>query len=346
MQPVARAASSDASSRMPPESSTLTSRRSDDVGEQLAVGALAERGVEVDEMDPLRAVGLPLQGGVERRSVRRLAAELALDEAHGLSIGDVDGGEEFEGHGGDRICRCVAVTLDGMKVILVPGFWLDASSWDASPLRLEAAGHDVTALTLPGLESVDADRSGIGLVTHIDAVVAADRPLDEPVVLVGHSGGGPGRPRRGRPASRPGGARRSTSTAGRCRTASTSTTACRTTTSRCPLPPWSVFREEGSATSTHRGQLDDFRARAIPLAVDAATDPLLLHDERRFDVPVTLITHDLHPRRASTKMSPTGEAYIAELSDQGRHDHRAAHQSLAPVHQARAAGPRILRDAI
>ena len=44
-------------------------------------------------------------------------------------------------------------------IILVPGFWLGAWAWDEVAETLRADGHDVTALTLPGLESVDADRS-------------------------------------------------------------------------------------------------------------------------------------------------------------------------------------------
>jgi len=77
-----------------------------------------------------------------------------------------------------------------MDIILVPGFWLDASSWaDVTP-PLTAAGHKVYPLTLPGLESADAPRAGIGLRTHIDAVVAKIDSFDAPVVLVGHSGGG------------------------------------------------------------------------------------------------------------------------------------------------------------
>jgi len=77
-----------------------------------------------------------------------------------------------------------------MDIILVPGFWLDASSWaDVTP-PLTAAGHKVHPLTLPGLESADAPRAGIGLRTHIDAVVAKIDSFDAPVVLVGHSGGG------------------------------------------------------------------------------------------------------------------------------------------------------------
>ncbi|MET1064889.1 MAG: alpha/beta fold hydrolase, partial [Arthrobacter sp.] len=77
-----------------------------------------------------------------------------------------------------------------MDVILVPGFWLDASSWEEVTPPLTAAGHKAHPLTLPGLESADAPRAGVGLRTHIDAVVATIDSFDAPVVLVGHSGGG------------------------------------------------------------------------------------------------------------------------------------------------------------
>jgi pimeloyl-ACP methyl ester carboxylesterase len=77
-----------------------------------------------------------------------------------------------------------------MDIILVPGFWLDASSWSEVTPPLVAAGHRVLPLTLPGLEAADAPRAGIGLRDHIDAVVAALDTLDGQVVLVGHSGGG------------------------------------------------------------------------------------------------------------------------------------------------------------
>ena len=81
---------------MPPESSTSTSSVADDPGQQLAVGAAAEGGVEVDQVHPLRAVALPGQRGLERVAVGGLAAGLALDQAHGLAVGDVDGGEELQ----------------------------------------------------------------------------------------------------------------------------------------------------------------------------------------------------------------------------------------------------------
>lgn len=75
-------------------------------------------------------------------------------------------------------------------IILVPGFWLGAWAWDDVVEVLRADGHDVTALTLPGLESVDADRSGIRLVDHVDAICAAIEAADAPVVLAVHSGTG------------------------------------------------------------------------------------------------------------------------------------------------------------
>src|SRR5690348_10268377 len=77
-----------------------------------------------------------------------------------------------------------------MNIIMIPGFWLDASSWEEVMPTLERAGHRVRALTLPGLESADADRRGIRLRDHVAAVVAAVEEVEEPVVLVGHSGGG------------------------------------------------------------------------------------------------------------------------------------------------------------
>src|SRR5258707_30954 len=77
-----------------------------------------------------------------------------------------------------------------MDIILIPGSWLDGSSWAEVTPALEHAGHRVRALTLPGLESADAARAGPRLRGHVDAVVTAVHEANGPVVLVGHSGGG------------------------------------------------------------------------------------------------------------------------------------------------------------
>src|SRR5882757_5257761 len=75
-------------------------------------------------------------------------------------------------------------------IILVPGFWLGAWAWDEVADLLRADGHDVTALTLPGLESADADRSSITLADHVDAICRAVSAAGTPVVLAVHSGTG------------------------------------------------------------------------------------------------------------------------------------------------------------
>jgi pimeloyl-ACP methyl ester carboxylesterase len=77
-----------------------------------------------------------------------------------------------------------------LPIILVPGWWLGAWAWDEVAARLRADGHDVTPLTLPGLESVDADRSSITQSDHVEAVCAAIRAAGAPVVLAVHSGTG------------------------------------------------------------------------------------------------------------------------------------------------------------
>ena len=75
-------------------------------------------------------------------------------------------------------------------VILVPGFWLGAWAWDDVVAILRADGHNVTALTLPGLESVESDRSAITLSDHVEAICSAVEAAGAPVVLAVHSGTG------------------------------------------------------------------------------------------------------------------------------------------------------------
>jgi pimeloyl-ACP methyl ester carboxylesterase len=75
-------------------------------------------------------------------------------------------------------------------IVLVPGWWLGAWAWDEVADALRADGHDVTALTLPGLESADTDRSEITMSDHVDAICDAVRAAGATVVLGVHSGSG------------------------------------------------------------------------------------------------------------------------------------------------------------
>ncbi|MGH2526514.1 MAG: alpha/beta fold hydrolase, partial [Actinomycetota bacterium] len=80
--------------------------------------------------------------------------------------------------------------MDAAPILLVPGFWLGAWAWDEVAASLRGDGHDVTALTMPGLESADADRSAITLSDHAAAISQAVEAAAPPVVLAVHSGTG------------------------------------------------------------------------------------------------------------------------------------------------------------
>src|SRR6476619_1100459 len=80
--------------------------------------------------------------------------------------------------------------MTSAPIVLVHGFWLGAWAWDEVAAALRADGHDVTALTLPGLESAEADRSSITLADHVDAICNAVTAAGPPVVLAVHSGAG------------------------------------------------------------------------------------------------------------------------------------------------------------
>lgn len=200
-----------------------------------------------------------------------------------------------------------------MKVILVPGFWLDASSWDGIVPTLAAAGHDVTALTLPGMESVDSDRSGIGLADHVAAIVTAVDAAGEPVVLVGHSGGGAAV--HGAVDQRPDRVARAiyVDSAPLAHGASINA-GLPDVGGEIPLPPFELFRDDGdrSLDDFTDAQLDAFRARAVPIPIGVARDAQVLTDEARFDVPITLITTTF-TRAEIDEYIAAGEGYFAEV---------------------------------
>lgn len=74
------------------------------------------------------------------------------------------------------------------QIVLVPGFWLGAWAWDDVVPYLRDRGHDVLALTLPGLDPANSRRGEVTLEDHAEAILAALDPDAERRVLVVHSG--------------------------------------------------------------------------------------------------------------------------------------------------------------
>lgn len=69
--------------------------------------------------------------------------------------------------------------------VLVHGAWADAHAWDAVKPLLEAQGHTVIAVNLPG-HGADTTR-GVTFDSYVDAVSQAIAEQPKKVTLVGHS---------------------------------------------------------------------------------------------------------------------------------------------------------------
>lgn len=198
-----------------------------------------------------------------------------------------------------------------MDIILVPGFWLDASSWSEVTPPLVAAGHRVHPLTLPGLESKDASRAGIGLRDHIDAVVAAVDAIDDPVVLVGHSGGGA--IIHGAVDARPDRVARAVYVdSGPLGEGGVINDELPAEGDEVPLPPWEGF-EDADLTDLNDELRAAFRARAIPEPRRVTSDQQHLHDERRYNVPATVIACEF-PSSLLIEWMESGHPFVAELA--------------------------------
>jgi pimeloyl-ACP methyl ester carboxylesterase len=198
-----------------------------------------------------------------------------------------------------------------MEIIMIPGFWLDGSSWDAVAPSLRQAGHTVHTPTLPGLESKDANREGIGLRDHVDAVVSLIDSADEPVVLVGHSGGGAiahaaadARPDRV--------ARVVYVDSGPLGDGGVISDVFPVTGSEIPLPEWSVF-DDADLVDLDDELRADIRERAIPQPARVATDTQVLTDSRRYDVPATVVACEF-PSAMIREWIEQGHPYTAELA--------------------------------
>jgi pimeloyl-ACP methyl ester carboxylesterase len=155
-------------------------------------------------------------------------------------------------------------------IVLVPGFWLGAWAWDEVAAALRADDHEVTALTLPGLESADAE-----------AVAAAGSP----VVLAVHSGAGvPGYAATGRIPDR---------IAAVVYVDSGPATGAldpETSAAEVPLPSWEEMEAGGnSLEGLSPAQLDTFRRRAVPEPGAGFRDAPVLASDDRLDVPSTIV---------------------------------------------------------
>jgi pimeloyl-ACP methyl ester carboxylesterase len=173
--------------------------------------------------------------------------------------------------------------MTSTPIILVPGFWLGAWAWDDVVAALLADGHDVTAMTLPGLESAGIDRSAITLSDHVDAICDAARAADAPVVLAVHSASGFS----GYAAS------------DRVPERIAAMVYVDTAPGKGALDPdfegvekpldWKSIEEEENLDDLSEEQKETFRQRAVPVPGGVMREAVDLSNDARRDIPSTII---------------------------------------------------------
>lgn len=198
-----------------------------------------------------------------------------------------------------------------MDILLIPGLWLDASSWDDITPRLRAAGHTPHALTMPGV-GAPAEESGIlGIADWVSAVVAEVDALPGPVALVGHSGGG--NVAWGAADARPDRVARVVFVDTVPPPPGSSISEFPVVDGVVPFPGWDFFEDEDVWDIDEETRAATApRTRSVPARVP--TDPLPLTDDRRFGVPVTLLMGGMEEdefRRAVANWGPHGEEFGA-----------------------------------
>jgi pimeloyl-ACP methyl ester carboxylesterase len=80
-----------------------------------------------------------------------------------------------------------ATAAEKPPIVLVHGAFANATVWGHVAARLRAAGHEATAVDLPGRPGAPMEPASVTLDMHRDAVIRVLRALGRPAVLVGHS---------------------------------------------------------------------------------------------------------------------------------------------------------------
>jgi pimeloyl-ACP methyl ester carboxylesterase len=199
--------------------------------------------------------------------------------------------------------------MTGAPIVLVPGFWLGAWAWDEVAAALRADGHVVTAVTLPGLESVDADRSGVTMSDHVEAICETIRAAGTPVVLAVHSGAG---------ASGYGASDRVPEQIAAMVYVDTGPAKGALDPDfdalELPMPSREKLAEEENLDGLSEQQLEEFRRRAVPEPGTALREGAELSNDARLDVPSTVVCTGFTSAEYQEAVGE-GQAWLAGLAE-------------------------------
>jgi pimeloyl-ACP methyl ester carboxylesterase len=180
-----------------------------------------------------------------------------------------------------------------MQLILIPGLWLDAGSWHDVVPTIDDAGFDAVPVTLP-------TSAETGLADWVSAVVARIDASDEPVALVGHSGGG--NVAWGAADARPEAVARVVFVDTVPVPDGADISAFPVVDGVIPFPGWDTFDAPDIADLDETTR-ERIAAAAIPVPASVPTDTLHLHDRRRHRIPVTVLSGDADAEELDAQLS-------------------------------------------
>ena len=205
------------------------------------------------------------------------------------------------------------ITHTPPALVLVPGHWLGAWAWDAVAADLRGRGHQVTAVTLPGLDPEDPDRASTTVAQQAHALrTAIDTAAADgsPVVLVAHSGAG-------YPTSLlldqdpTTVARVIYVDSGPSADGSAINASVPPETDEVPLPPFEQL--PASLDGLSDADLKRFRERAVPEPGSVMRETVHLTNDARRDMPSTIIACS-YPAEVMMQMAHEGHPMMAEVA--------------------------------
>ncbi|MCX4451137.1 alpha/beta fold hydrolase [Streptomyces sp. NPDC087866] len=211
----------------------------------------------------------------------------------------------------------MTTTTNSPTIILIAGHWLGAWAWDEVLEHLTADDARAVAMTLPGLDPHDPDRSSRTLDDQAAAVgqVMAEAGVreDQPAVLVAHSGANA-------PVSlvldrHPELVQRVVWVdSGPVAPGSVFAPDVPQELEELPLPPFEVLGEQAGLDGLSPEVLERFRARAVPEPGPVLRGPVELTNPARLGVPTTLVCCSI-PSAQLMELARAGHPMFAEVAN-------------------------------
>ncbi|MCD5348133.1 alpha/beta fold hydrolase [Agromyces sp. S2-1-8] len=201
-------------------------------------------------------------------------------------------------------------------IFLIPGHWLGAWAWDDVVEHLRAARHRAIAMTLPGLDSEDAQRSSRTLDDQVDAIERAlaqeAATAHRSAVIVAHSGANA-------PVSmvldrHPERVRRVVWVdSGPLAPGSVFAPDAPADLEELALPPFEALAAQASLDGLSPDDLERFRRRAVPEPGPVLRQAVTLTDDARLDIPTTLVCCSISSGQIR-ELAAAGHPMFAEVA--------------------------------